>query len=266
MKYKIEERLLTAPSKRRSGAKLLGVKFIVAHDTGNPGSTALQNVSYYENSRNQMSASAHFFVDDKQIICCIPENEKAWHVLYEKRTDNLLFGFNANDAALGIELCFGGSINNLEAYKRYVWLLAHLCKKYKLNPTTHIVGHHILDPERKTDPVNALKTFGKTYEQLLADVLKEYNESFKASGDAVASVKPTTSATTTQLLMQTLKKGDKGEVVKKLQTLLNKWMNANLKIDGDFGVATEAIVKAFQMKRNLVADGVVGQKTWEKLV
>ncbi len=49
-----------------------GVRFIVAHDTGNPGSTAANNVSYYERSRNDQSASAHIFVDDKEILECIP--------------------------------------------------------------------------------------------------------------------------------------------------------------------------------------------------
>ena len=49
-----------------------GVRFIVAHDTGNPGSTAAANVKYYERSRNEMSASAHIFVDDKEIVECIP--------------------------------------------------------------------------------------------------------------------------------------------------------------------------------------------------
>ena len=49
-----------------------GVKFVVAHDTGNPNSTAGQNVAYYEQSRNELSASAHLFVDDREIIECIP--------------------------------------------------------------------------------------------------------------------------------------------------------------------------------------------------
>jgi hypothetical protein len=48
------------------------VRFVVAHDNGNPGSTAAGNVKYYENSRNEKSASAHLFVDDQEILECIP--------------------------------------------------------------------------------------------------------------------------------------------------------------------------------------------------
>lgn len=180
MKYKITPMYLTTPSKRRSGIKMPKVRFVVAHDTGNAGSTARGNVRYYENSRNQMSASAHIFVDDKEIIECIPAltgtPEKAWHVMYDKPIDNQLFGDDANDVAIGIELCYGGKINNEEAYKRYVWVLAYTCYKFNLNPAKHITGHFILDPKRKTDPENALKKMGKSFKHLINDVVKEYNK------------------------------------------------------------------------------------------
>jgi N-acetylmuramoyl-L-alanine amidase len=156
------------------------VKFIVAHDTGNPGSTARGNVRYYERSNNEMSASAHIFVDDKEVIECIPAltatPEKAWHVLYNVETDNKLYGFNANDAAIGVEYCFGQKIDADEAYKRYVWVMAYICHKFGLDPSKSIVGHHILDPRRKTDPVNGLIKSNRSYEQLLRDVAAEYNE------------------------------------------------------------------------------------------
>lgn len=180
MKYQISKNYLTKPSKRRSGIALSKVMFLVAHDTGNPGSTAEGNVSYYQRSRDDMSASAHTFIDDDSIIECIPATldkpEKAWHVIYDVDTDNKLFGEDANDAAIGVELCYGGKINNLEAYKRYVWYLAYLCFKFSLDPAKKITAHYILDPKRKSDPKSGLATFGKTFEQLLLDVQKEYKE------------------------------------------------------------------------------------------
>lgn len=183
MKYPIKKQYLTAPSKRRSGKAMDKVLFVVAHDTGNPGSTAANNVSYYERSRDEMSASAHLFVDDKEIIECVPaltgKPEKAWHVLYDKPKDNELFGDDANDAAVGIELCYGPKMNNLEAYKRYVWLTAYCCFLFKLDPAKKITAHYILDPERKTDPKGALKTVNKTFEQFVADVVAEYKACVK---------------------------------------------------------------------------------------
>ncbi|MCX7610272.1 MAG: N-acetylmuramoyl-L-alanine amidase [Ignavibacterium sp.] len=189
MKYTVTPTYLTPNTKRRSGIQMPAVKFIVAHDTGNPGSTAKGNVSYYNRSANDMSASAHIFVDDKEIIECIPaltgKPEKAWHVLYNRTEDNGLYGDDANDVAIGVELCYGGKINNEEAYKRYVWVLAYICYKFNLDPSKHITGHFILDPQRKTDPENALKTMGKSFKQLLEDVKKEYNNCLQTSKQQV---------------------------------------------------------------------------------
>ena len=64
--------------------------------------------------------------------------------------------------------------------------------------------------------------------------------------------------------MKTLKKGDKGDEVKILQELLNK-AGYNLVVDSDFGNKTHNSVLAYQKSKSLVADGVVGPKTWEAL-
>lgn len=180
MKYEIIPRYLTAPSLRRPGIPADPIRFMVAHDTGNSGSTAAGNVYYYESSRNSMEASAHIFVDDKQIIECIPfltgPAEKAWHVIYNITTDNALFGVDANDSAGGVELCYGSNIDMNEAYNRYVWVLAYSCWKFSLNPALHVTGHFILDPARKVDPMNALTLIGKSFQQLIIDIVNEYNE------------------------------------------------------------------------------------------
>lgn len=180
MKYPIVQRYLTGPSQRRPSIPLETCKFIVAHDTGNPGSTAAGNVSYYESSRNKMSASAQIFVDDVEIIECIPfltsAPEKAWHVVYNTPVDDHLYGADANDAAGGVELCYGGGINIYEAYKRYIWVLAYSCYRYGLDPAIDIAGHHIIDPQRKVDPMNALRILGKTFQDFILDVIQEFKE------------------------------------------------------------------------------------------
>jgi len=179
-KYTITQKHLTSNTKRRSGLFISPtVKFIVAHDTGNPKSTAKGNVAYYENTNNDAYASAHIFVDDKEIIECIPaittdKPEKAWHVRYNMTKDNELYGFEANDVAIGVEYCYGDNINSDEAYKRYIWVIAYICFKYKLDPRVVIVGHHLLDPGRKSDPVSGLKYSNRSYEQLLKDIVTEY--------------------------------------------------------------------------------------------
>lgn len=59
----------------------------------------------------------------------------------------------------------------------------------------------------------------------------------------------------------TLKKGSRGNGVKWLQWQLNKVAGANLKIDGDFGAATQSAVLAFQKDMKLETDGIVGKDT-----
>lgn len=182
MKYSITPRYLTKVSKRRSGISISpAVKFIVAHDTGNPNSTADGNVRYYERTRDETSASAHLFVDDREILECIPAiagspPEKAWHVLYSVAADDQLFGYNANDAALGVEYCYGDRINAEEAYRKYLWVIAYACFKYGLDPSKYVVGHFFLDPQRRTDPVTGLSHSRRTYDQFLHDVVVEYYE------------------------------------------------------------------------------------------
>jgi N-acetylmuramoyl-L-alanine amidase len=181
MKYTIEKDYIPAKTKRRSGIEMPHVGFVTVHDTGNDGSTAAGNVNYYKDSANTLSASAHTFIDDERIIECIPATtgkpEKAWHVLYDRPEDNKLFGDDANDIAIGVELCYSykkGSIDNKEAYKRYVWYVAYLCYKFGLDPRRNIVGHNELDPERKLDPFkNALKIMGISKAQFIQDVVNE---------------------------------------------------------------------------------------------
>lgn len=181
MKYAVIPRYLPAPSKRRPCIQMNKVVFIVVHDTGNANSTAAQNVKYYESSRDSMEASAHLFVDDKDILECIPALtapvEKAWHVRYNVPYDNEKFGVNANDAAIGVELCYAtdGSINNEEAYKRYVWVLAYICARFNLNPASSIVAHEHLDPTRRNDPSTALEKMNRTFQNLIEDVVWEYH-------------------------------------------------------------------------------------------
>jgi len=62
----------------------------------------------------------------------------------------------------------------------------------------------------------------------------------------------------------TLRRGAKGEDVKKMQRQLSN-KGYTLTIDGDFGPATEAKVKQFQRDKRLVSDGICGLQTYGAL-
>lgn len=64
--------------------------------------------------------------------------------------------------------------------------------------------------------------------------------------------------------MTTLRHGCRSQAVLILQKNLNKH-GADLTPDGDYGDATEAAVRAYQVKAGLVADGIAGNKTQTSL-
>jgi peptidoglycan hydrolase-like protein with peptidoglycan-binding domain len=59
--------------------------------------------------------------------------------------------------------------------------------------------------------------------------------------------------------------GQKGKAVRALQRLLVH-RGTDVDVDGSFGPATGEAVEDFQAANKLDADGVVGTKTWSKLV
>lgn len=67
---------------------------------------------------------------------------------------------------------------------------------------------------------------------------------------------------------RTLRRGDSGADVHELQQLLKANYQAyagRLAVDGEFGPGTEAVVKEFQRRSGLGADGVVGPATYRAL-
>ncbi|WP_330359592.1 peptidoglycan-binding domain-containing protein [Actinosynnema sp. ALI-1.44] len=73
--------------------------------------------------------------------------------------------------------------------------------------------------------------------------------------------------TTTHNRTAYLQIGSKGDAVRSLLATLNRWYPSMtpLTVDGDFGPATKGRVVYFQQRAGLVADGIVGPRTWSAL-
>lgn len=188
-KFAIIAKYAILGSRRRSGRKIAKVRFLVAHDTGNPGASADAHARNYRNNPNPppgQVSSAHLFVDDEAIVETVPAltaaPEQASHVRDSRPLDNRLYGVDANQGAIGVEYCFGGSIDSGAAYERYVWVLAALCAEFGLDPTRDIVSHQLLDPDRRTDPEDGLSRSGRSYAKLLDDVLATFRGSGGKAG------------------------------------------------------------------------------------
>lgn len=260
-KYQIEQRYIRIGNSR-PGTGLTGPLFIVAHETANNSADADDHFAYFNNS--QPSASAHTFIDDGKILEIIPLNEKAYHNLYTNPEDNRLFGADANDAAIGVELCRTGVFR--EAYDRYVWYHAYLCRRFNLDPSTKIVAHSTLDPRRRTDPESWLVPNGVTFAQFLRDVRAYYN-AWDSSTSPPIRVQPPERETGSEVDTTILRRGDSGADVTFLQRKLISlgYPLPRFGADGTFGAETEAAVRQFQQEQRIRVDGIVGPETFGRL-
>lgn len=115
----------------------------------------------------------------------------------------------------------------------------------------------------KGDSLNILSASGDwykvTYGKYTGYVMKQY---VKASGKVEETAtnkeetKPTSSGS-----YATIRPGDKGAGVKKLQQALQDKGLYTGKIDGVYGSGTTAAVKAFQQQKGLTRDGIAGKNT-----
>ncbi|MDR1374583.1 MAG: N-acetylmuramoyl-L-alanine amidase [Treponema sp.] len=153
MAYPLEAKLLTLNPFSRPGKKLSGVKGVVIHWIGNPGTSALQNRNYFEglkaqslNNPGAVFASAHFIAGLRgEVIQCIPLGEAAYHVGAKQYTPEAIsrFGHYPNNGTIGIELChpvWDGKFTP-ETWASAVELAAALLKRFNLRPAD-IWTHH----------------------------------------------------------------------------------------------------------------------------
>ena len=88
----IDQQIIKVDGDSRRGVYLEGVRDIVIHYVGNPGTTARQNRDYYENPSSEVSS--HFVIGlEGEIIQCIP--------LYEKSSASN----HRNKDTISIEVC-----------------------------------------------------------------------------------------------------------------------------------------------------------------
>ncbi len=149
----IREDLVPINTFSRPGVKLLSVEKLVIHYFGNKATTADQNVQYIKSlseqddtdSKPDRYASAHFFVDSKEIINCIPEDERAYHVGAKKYTPyGRAISSYPNARTIGIEMYHPTKTGkpDIMTYARTVKLCAALCIKYKLSAYVDICRHY----------------------------------------------------------------------------------------------------------------------------
>lgn len=212
---------------------------ITNHNTGNASPTAgdemhakwMQNVE----DADIQYVSVPLYVDHDSITQVIPIDEVCYHA-GDGRGDG-------NYKTVGIEIC--ENINVEKAEENAKKLNAALLLTY---PAWKVFKHQDWSGKFCPRIILGRKGWTKFVEDIYAYV----------RGAAAAE------KIYQQKLTGTLKRGMVNQYVKNLQELLNKY-GYKLVVDGNFGSITESAVRDFQRTRGLVCDGIVGQKTWDKL-
>lgn len=120
------QQFLTVNEYSRPGTPLEQVNGVVIHYTGNPGTTAQQNRSYFENlaETQERKASSHFIIGlSGEIIMCVPLEEIAY-ASNERNADTI-----------AIECCIDNEAGRFseKTYEALVELTAWLVGKYDLS-------------------------------------------------------------------------------------------------------------------------------------
>ncbi|MBP3313338.1 MAG: N-acetylmuramoyl-L-alanine amidase [Oscillospiraceae bacterium] len=110
------------------------VDHIVIHYTAGDGDTAEHNAQYFAGLDRK--ASAHYFVDEKETVRSVREEDTAWHA----------GNFTMNSRSIGVELCSKKDENGdyyipQETLKRGIELVKTLMETHKI-PATRVIRHY----------------------------------------------------------------------------------------------------------------------------
>lgn len=126
----IHEELIEIDGDSRSGVQLDGIRNIVIHYVGNPGTSAMQNRNWYANPESEVSS--HFLVGlEGEVVQCLPLNEKSAASNHRNRD------------TISIEVCHpdDSGVFTEKTYASLVKLTAWLTKTAWLGPED-IIRHY----------------------------------------------------------------------------------------------------------------------------
>lgn len=127
---------------KRATRKISQVKYIVIHYTANVDDTPQDNCTYF--AREQVEASAHYFVRDETIMQSVPLDHAAFAV-GDRSNPNMasMYGFIDNYNSISIECC--GDTNTTAAStttrNTAAELAASLCVYLGVGPD-HVFRHY----------------------------------------------------------------------------------------------------------------------------
>ena len=254
------------------------IEYIVMHYVG-AVSTAKNNANYFKNTYR--GASAHYFVDDNEIVQVVEDKDISWHC-----GSNTYYCGARNSNSIGIEMCCIKKNGKLDVSEKVVEkaieLVKELMEKYNI-PVDRVVRHydisHKVCPAPFVNDVSRWNNFKSKLGQATEPAKKDtnvlewqkvmnkcYNCGLAEDNSYGADSKA--KANKYYLHYSLLKKVIVNNHVRFIQERLLKkgYSLGKYGTDGSYGPATRNAVKAFQKANGLTVDGYVGAKTTELLL
>lgn len=151
-------------SENRGSKRTKKVEYIVVHYTANYGDTAKNNADYF--AREIVGASAHYFVDEIEIWCSVPEDTIAWHCGAKQYYHPACR--NAN--SIGVEICMldkKGAVRQ-KSIDHAIDLVRELMDKYGID-VDHVVRHYDVTHKQCPEPMVANPALWADFKQRLED-------------------------------------------------------------------------------------------------
>lgn len=141
MDIQINEKLVKYNFSSRGGEE---IKYIVIHDTGNTSVGANANAHFEFFNGGDRQSSAHYFVDDSQILRIIKDEDKSWAV----GDGNGRYGIT-NENSISVEMCINRDGDFSKTYLKTLDLTKYLVNKHDII-FKNVVRHY--DASRKICP------------------------------------------------------------------------------------------------------------------
>ena len=261
------------------------IEYLVMHYVG-AVSTARNNASYFKNTYR--GASAHYFVDDNEVVQVVEDKDIAWHC-----GNDVYYCGARNSNSLSIEMCCykmsNGNLNiTTDTETRAVELAKELIKKYNI-PINNVVRHYdvthkncpapMVNSEERwnefkkklqeqstvTEEDTTLKGDYTDYEKRVINWQDTMNLDYNCGLELDGSFGPLCKEEALKHYLYYKMPTIKNEHVRLVQRNLNR-LGYNVDLDGSYGAIMEETIKQFQKNNGIEVDGFVGAETTELLL